>query len=224
MTSKNDDIFNEIYEIYSARDREIGKVLFSKSDWERTSLAYDLVKICPNIMDIGIGQGQLINLLSSTPSTERIVGVDFQKHTKLLIPDYKKFTFLQWDVTKECPLDHKPFDIIVAMEVLEHIDVEKLEGVISRLSDISKHRQLLATVPYMEKEPLYHHDKRHGHKQSFDNEKILSYFPTGSIISDLHKQWYVILTSDQNYQSYFVEISEFKSKTDAAIINNLEGT
>ena len=58
------EIFVQVQALFRTRDDRFGKVLFSKADWERTRLAYDIVRGVPDIADIGIGQGQLVNLLT----------------------------------------------------------------------------------------------------------------------------------------------------------------
>lgn len=57
-----------------------------------------------------------------------------------------------------------PADVAVAMEVLEHIDVDKLDGALARIRGLSRSATVLVTVPYRESPLHYHHDQPHGHK------------------------------------------------------------
>ena len=136
-------------------------------------------------MDIGIGQGQLVNLLCATPSVERVHGVDFRRHSKLIEPDSGKFTFHQWDITE--PLDAPPpaVDVVVAMEILEHVAVDAFDAALARIRALSRTGSILVTLPWREREPLYHHDKPHGHQQSFDDAAIESLFAGNMIYSRL---------------------------------------
>ncbi len=69
------------------RDAALGKVLFRPNDWARTKIAYDILEPVKSLVDIGIGQGQLVNIFSELPHVEAVHGVDFQKHSKLLEPE-----------------------------------------------------------------------------------------------------------------------------------------
>ena len=149
----------------------------------RIRSAYDIVRGVPDIADIGIGQGQLVNLLTRHQATRKVQAYDFRKHSKLIEPEAGSYTFQTWDITKTPPFEPPPVDVVVAMEVLEHIAIAALPAVIARLRAMARHGALLITVPYRETAPLYHHDKPHGHKQSFDDTKIERLFGPSCLFS-----------------------------------------
>ena len=76
MTGR-DAIFAAVKERYQTRDLAFGKPRFSEFDWARTRIAFDLLEGMRSVVDVGIGQGQLVNLFVDYPETERVCGVDF---------------------------------------------------------------------------------------------------------------------------------------------------
>lgn len=192
-TGDREAVFREVRSLYEARDRALGKVRFSKDDWERTRIAFDLLRGVPRVADIGIGQAQLVNLLARCPETERVVGYDFRVHsTRIDPPATPRYGFRVWDVTRSLEPPPEPADVVVAMEVLEHIAVAEVPAVYARLRALSPDRAILVTVPWREKHPLYHHNKPTGHKQSFDDAKIETLFGPGCLYSDYRKKWYFV--------------------------------
>jgi hypothetical protein len=188
-------IFAAVRERYRVRDLAFGKPLFSEADWTRTRIAFDLLEGARSIVDVGIGQGQLVNLLAGCPETERVCGVDFRRHSKLIEPTGTRFSFRQWDVTEPPDPPLPPADVAVAMEILEHVEVGKVAGALERIRRLSRSGTVLVTVPYRERPPLYHHDKPHGHKQSFDDARIKAVFGA-ALVSNYAEKWYLVMLSD----------------------------
>jgi hypothetical protein len=191
-----DAVFAAVQARYQARDAAFGKPLFSCSDWARTRIAFDLLVGVRSVVDVGIGQGQLVNLLADCPGMERVCGVDFVRHSKLIEPASPRFSFRQWDVTEQPDPPLPPADVAVAMEILEHVDVDKLAGALARIRGLSRSGTVLVTVPYRERPPLYHHDKPHGHKQSFDDARIEAVFGPRALVSNYAEKWYLVMLSD----------------------------
>lgn len=66
-------------------------------------------------LDIGCGKGGFIQRLKTAQSSH--MGIDGKK------PDhYTDFTFIQADLNRELPLHDQTFDLITAIEVVEHIE------------------------------------------------------------------------------------------------------
>jgi hypothetical protein len=191
-----DAVYEEVLQRFQARDAALGKTLFSRHDWARTRIAFDILAPARTVVDIGIGQGQLVNLLGACPRVERVQGVDFRRHSKLIEPESAKFSFHQWDITRpqEAPLE--PADVVVAMEILEHVAVEEFGAALRRIRALSCSRSVLVTVPWRERAPLYHHDKPHGHQQSFDDARIEELFEGRMLYSDYLEKWYFVFLTD----------------------------
>jgi glycosyltransferase involved in cell wall biosynthesis/polysaccharide pyruvyl transferase WcaK-like protein len=208
--NNREEIFDAVRDMYRARDRARGKVRFSKDDWERTRLAFEIIEGARSIVDIGIGQAQLVNLLARCPDVEKVYGFDFRNYTtRIDPPSAGRYEFRVWNITR--PLDNppEPVDVVVAMEVLEHIDVPVVPTVIERLRGLSSQGAILVSVPYQEKEPLYHQGQRHGHKQSFDDAKIEELFGPGCLYSNYKQKWYVIFTHESLLRSERLDLSAF---------------
>jgi hypothetical protein len=190
-----DRAFAGVRERYRARDAALGRTLFSAADWARTRIAFDLLEGARSIVDVGIGQGQLVNLLLACPETERVCGVDFQRHSKLIEPEDPRFSFRRWNVTEPADPPIEPADVAVAMEILEHVEVEALADALARIRALSRSGTVLVSVPWRERPPLYHHDRPHGHKQSFDDAAIARIFGP-ALVSTHAERWYLLLLSE----------------------------
>lgn len=171
------NIFSAVKQRYEERDRKLGRILFSKPDWDRTLMAFEIFKSVKSVADIGVGQGQLLNLFSALPSVDYILAVDRCTNTKFLKPEKSnKVEMLLHDISNSFSEKTRKVDIVIAMEVIEHIDVDLVEAALGHLKFLSFSKTVFISVPYKEKHPLYHHDKPHGHKQSFDDARIVEVF------------------------------------------------
>ena len=196
MSAGQAKVYDRVKARFDARDKKDGKVNFSQHDWLRTKTAFALFGKARNLIDIGIGQGQLINLFCEMPYSTSVVGVDRVKNTKLIAPRSEKYDFVSLDITQSFPPDLMRSDITIAMEIFEHLDADKLSGAIARSRASSRFGMLFASVPYQEKHPLYHHDKPFGHKQSFDDAKVYECFGDEAIWTNFNNLWYLIFMSE----------------------------
>lgn len=101
------------------------------------------------ILDVGCGEGHLTKLLFDTDATREITGIDvrpdaLEKARSLA----KNASFYKADIY-ELPFDSKSIDLVVATEVLEHL--ERPEVALSELKRVTRSHCLL-TVP---NEPLW---------------------------------------------------------------------
>ena len=190
--------FRRVRARFDARDAKLGTRSFSDNDWDRTKLAFEMFSNARTITDIGIGQGQLVNLFCELTTVDRVVGIDRTTHTKFLGPQSPKFRFFRQDITQPPGEDLLGSDITIAMEVFEHIDIDKLSAAIAGTRRMCRHGLLFASVPYREKHPLYHHDKPHGHKQSFDDDKVAEVFGPDAIWTSFRNRWYLVFVADDS--------------------------
>jgi len=129
-----------------------------------------------SVLDVGCGDGYLCHVLASK-ALENVVGLDFansrMQYAKATFP---AVGFVQGDVCL-LPFDDNSFDLVTAVEVMEHL--ERPELALGELRRVSS-RYVLLTVPFNERLRTVicpHclskiHDK--GHVQSFDEERIQS--------------------------------------------------
>ena len=189
-------VYDRVKAKFDARDEKAGKVSFSRHDWLRTKTAFALFGKARYVIDIGIGQGQLVNMFCENAHTKKVVGVDRTRNTKLLQPRSDKYEFVSLDITRPFPTDMALSDVTFAMEIFEHIDVDKVKGAIGRARLSSRFGMLFASVPYKEEHPLYHHDKPFGHKQSFDDVKVRECFGEDAIWTNFNDLWYLVFAAE----------------------------
>ena len=204
-------IYERVKAKFDARDTKEGTVSFSHQDWLRTKMAFELCGQASKIIDIGIGQGQLVNLFCELSNTSQVIGVDRVQHSKHLAPASEKYQFVSLDITQNFPENLMKSDVTIAMEIFEHIDKDKVVDAINRARNSSKNGLLFASVPYQEEYPLYHHDKPFGHKQSFDDNKIIECFGENVIWTNFNNLWYLIFVAESLKASGSHGLADFKS-------------
>ena len=207
-----DAIYQAVQARFRDRDAVLGKRMFSAHDWARTRIAFDLLAPARTVVDVGIGQGQLVNLLTACPSIEHVHGVDFRRHSKLIEPAGDKFSFHQWDVTMPPDKPLPQVDVVVAMEILEHVPTDKFAAAVTRIRALSRSGSILVTVPWRERPPLYHHDKPHGHQQSFDDPAIEALFSGRMLYCDYFEKWYFVFLTDGPERVEKLPLAEFRAR------------
>ena len=103
-----------------------------------------------NLLDIGCGDGKLLNILSGRYPNQNYAGIDISmraiKFAKILNSDRKNLIFHCGDIYHYFDKEH--FDIISMIEVLEHIPKSEVRRfVISAVNLLSKGGYLIGTVP-----------------------------------------------------------------------------
>ncbi|MBP7003015.1 glycosyltransferase [Amaricoccus sp.] len=218
LAPEREKIFTTVHGIYAERDKLRKKPAFSENDWARTRLAFDMLEGVERVADIGIGQAQLVNLLARTPEVRRVVGYDFRNYgARINPPRNDRYDFRVWDITGPLDPAPEPADVVVAMEVLEHIAVDRFDDVLGRLRALAPDRAIFVTVPYKERHPLYHHDQPHGHQQSFDDAKIEALFGPGCLYSDYRKKWYFVFAHDRLVRPEALGLTEFCTRVRALL-------
>lgn len=163
------------------------------------------------VIDIGIRQGQLVNLFCELEYVDQVIGIDRKKHSKLLVLNSEKYRFWCCDITDPFPSSLPESDVTVAMEVFEHIDTDKLGAAVESARRSSRSGAVFSSVPYKEKPPLYNHDKPHGHKQSFDDQKVSNVFGPEAVWTNFMDRWYLIFVADRLETNGYVPLDQFQS-------------
>lgn len=140
-----------------------------RDDWARWSLILEWVKGAPSILDIGTAHGTFLNSLAAAKASERLVGIDIRDYS-MYSQIYAGFQRLFADAG-DMPFADNEFDTVTCMEVIEHLEDGKLNGVIDELRRVAA-RRLIVSVPFCEGLPLYK-----GHAQRFTPNRISELFP-----------------------------------------------
>lgn len=141
------------------------------------------------VIDIGFGNGFFFEALYSRNKNFKLYGLDLSKNNvQLTQKEMRKLninTELKSGSIDSAPFQNDYFDIVVASEVLEHLDDSMLQKGLLEISRILKPGgYFLATVPANEKlqDLLCYCPKcgysfhRWGHKQSFNEKKLKTIF------------------------------------------------
>ena len=139
MTKANKSLYSkEFYEPGDLQDHEL-------TDLERLRISATL-KLVPrdieSIMDVGCGDGRLINILAGKFKTT--VGVEISES---LLTKVQTRTICC--SCSDIPVEDSSFDLVMCNEVLEHLPSDLYAETISELQRISR-RYILVTVPYRE--------------------------------------------------------------------------
>lgn len=140
------------------------------SNWQRADICNHIISnVGPsNVLDIGSGLGEFVNLFSSTNPNVPIASVDVKDYslwfdrTGRVERIYKSIFDLGPDEVR---------DVVTCFEVIEHLPPEKLVEAVEKLRSLAR-RKLFVSVPFMEPLPLYK-----GHFTRFDDTNLLSLFP-----------------------------------------------
>lgn len=143
---------------FSVRRKILGDLLtifnISKKEWA---------------IDIGCGTGSNLNILSSKGI--HAIGLDHSIYALSLIKKRLKLPLINGDLT-ELPLRSNSIGLIVAMDVLEHLDNDA-DGISELHRVLEKGRNLILTVPAF-KSLWGIQDVVTGHKRRYSKEEILT--------------------------------------------------
>lgn len=146
----------------------------SRFDYARYSYVYDRACKGGAVLDVGVGSGQLLNAFALGGEYRRVTGIDIKRHSR-----YEQFVesceLLMMDVS-QMDFHDEEFDVVICMEVLEHLEQAAFPHALSELRRVCS-RQLLMSVPYDEPEPLPPY-----HKMSFGDRELQRYFPDAELI------------------------------------------
>ncbi len=162
---------NELTSEYIGRfGEEAVKKRIPLVNWQRADICNGIIKNASpsNLLDIGSGLGEFVNLFSSTNPNVPIASVDVKDYslwfdrTGRVERIYKSIFDLGPDEVR---------DVVTCFEVIEHLPPERLAEAVERLRSLAR-RKLFVSVPFMESLPLYK-----GHFTRFDDVNLLSLFP-----------------------------------------------
>jgi 2-polyprenyl-3-methyl-5-hydroxy-6-metoxy-1,4-benzoquinol methylase len=146
-----------------------GPGLYTEDDWARLHWIFYQLPKGETILDVGIGGGQFFNILHLSNQFKHVVGIDLKKHSKLLLLS-RDMDFREMSVAN-LKFGDKSFDIVICMEVLEHINNNIFDDALSEIRRVARGK-LIITIPFQEPEPL---PKQH--KRRFDIETVNRLFP-----------------------------------------------
>jgi SAM-dependent methyltransferase len=204
-------IIDELKNIYSVTD-ELGVGFYSKFDWDRL----DYVSSLPfkgRVLDVGCGNGTLLHMLKIKKEELELTGIEVRKHSKLILPFACDYQIADLRTPIKFP---NPYDFVICMEVLEHLEVIDLNQALANLRHAYS-KILLCTVPLNEPEPVWWHDRLGGHRQSFSFEKIATLFPNAmlTVIKNYKVDWMMIAEGNGIARGVtLVENSEFAKRID----------
>jgi 2-polyprenyl-3-methyl-5-hydroxy-6-metoxy-1,4-benzoquinol methylase len=172
---QRDPLLLEVRAAYETHYRETygeeeTKGLYRNADWRRLQYALELIpKKTQSVLDVGVGPGALLNILTLSERFQKVVGIDVRQYSKFL-PLSESLNFDIMSVADMSFADSS-FDVVICMEVLEHLKDELLEPALHELRRVCG-GLLIMSVPYEEPEPLPSY-----HLQRFDEARLRQTFP-----------------------------------------------
>lgn len=114
----------------------------SSQEKDRIEKTYELLpRGIKSIADIGCGNGIFVNYIRSRDRKIGIIGIDRSPSAL----KYVKTNKVKGDIT-DIPLKNHEYDLSVALEVIEHLNIEDYEVALKELARISK-KYILISVP-----------------------------------------------------------------------------
>ncbi|MGX1501290.1 ubiquinone/menaquinone biosynthesis C-methylase UbiE [Labrenzia sp. MBR-25] len=145
------------------------KGLYRFDDWKRIDFCISRIsEIGGTVLDVGVGPGGLLNLLKSSNNFTAPIGIDIREYSKL-VRLHEDLDIRLMDVGN-MGFETNAFDVVVCMEVLEHLDENHFKKALQQLRRVAR-KAIFMTVPLCEPEPLPVF-----HKQRFDYIDIKQHF------------------------------------------------
>jgi len=159
---------------------------YHRDDWRRVSYVADVLRPGGDVLDVGVGAGQFLNVLARSGKFGSVVGIDkvrFKKYTEF----EPNMTKLDGDIA-DLQFEDDSFDVVTCMEVLEHVPSDVFVAGLAELQRVCR-GQLIMSLPFCEKEPI-----SKTHVRRFEAADILRLFPDASYtVLDRPRMPWVIL-------------------------------
>lgn len=147
------------------------------------------------ILIVGTGTGFQELLLERNNNNTKCVSVDIRRY-KNFINEIEKFNNLSLVISDINNIEFKEkFDLVICMEVLEHINLKDLDNVINKLYSISKYH--IFSIPFMETYYLYNELHISGHKKSWNLNTINKHFknPQIKLLKSSKKNYWAFISN-----------------------------
>lgn len=177
LSTTESSSFKKTKALYERTYSEKGLGVYAAQDWARLQTAERLAT-GDSVLDIGPGNGALLQILANSEQFEKICGSDIHRHSQLILPENAEYRLQS---VAELDFSDKSYDTVFCMEVLEHLEDKDVSPALVHLRRVAKTR-LVMTVPYHEPHPLWWHDKPGGHRQQFTAERLVSTFPNAQAL------------------------------------------
>lgn len=150
--------------------KSTGKGLYTERDWRRIDYILNYIPgNAKNVLDVGAGPGALMNYFALSKRFERVCAIDIREYTRLIrLSDDVDLRIMD---ASNMEFADNEFDLVICMEVIEHLPDEKMQLAIDELRRVCSGK-LVMSVPFEEPEPLPSY-----HLQRFDKKRIQETFP-----------------------------------------------
>jgi ubiquinone/menaquinone biosynthesis C-methylase UbiE len=158
---------------------------------ERIRTIHQYIQLSDSVLDVGCGDGRVINLLKN----KIVIGMDYSDNFLRYVKREKK----KWDIRKPWPFPNDSFEVIILADLLEHLTNKDQAFVLNEAKRVAKNRVII-NVPFQE-----------------DLDLSLCYCPNCGckFHKNLHKRSYTLPDLKQLLASFkicsFSYIPEFKS-------------
>lgn len=159
---------------------------YEPDGWKRISRVFERMETGGKVLDVGTGAGQFVNCLALSKQFAEVTTIDptrFDKYIELS-DDIQRHDMSIADMA----FATDSFDVVVCMEVLEHLPEEIFLPAIAELRRVCR-GQLLMTVPYCEPEPI-----SKTHVRRFEDPDFVALFPEAdfAVLRRPRKPWMLI--------------------------------
>jgi 2-polyprenyl-3-methyl-5-hydroxy-6-metoxy-1,4-benzoquinol methylase len=146
------------------------KGLYRDADWRRLQYAASLIPPgARSVLEVGVGPGPMLNYLTMSGRYSQVVGIDIRRYSKFLgLTPNLDLRIMSVD---QMSFETASFDVVLCMEVLEHMPTDAMLRGMRELRRVARHL-LVMSVPFEEPVPLPSY-----HLQRFDAARIAQVFP-----------------------------------------------
>ncbi len=128
-----------------------------------------------SVLDIGCGFGNYGKAIKTMVPLVNYIGVDKSKWAVENTP-YKDLDIKQMDITKGIALPDSDYDLVLAVDILEHLDYKDLDRTLNLISQRGKH--FIFSIPFKNEDENLYKDNTHKifEEKGWWKEKFSKYF------------------------------------------------